>query len=843
MPGFTSAEVQASVDKFLLGNVSVPITSLGARDVMAARDDIYALLTTTLLLRPDSYFYVILLARNRLEALRRQQAAALSFILDPSNVAALNRRGTPVTSTTDLTNARASLLNMNAGLNQGGGNQTKNLGPEVSRFRASIESFVTDQLKPNVVEGSTVTETAGELRAKIDTTWKEIVVRHESILTLSTAISEAITNLNAAKLPQSAVQAVVSRMQSRLDELTTELEADKTLETHRESMLELLTMRTLLGRVSSFRTPQEILAPLTGDSGQVSPLGGTTAPSLTGTISGPFNIPPPVATLDFETGAPVVPSSIVMPRYSNAEVFSADLAYPLTFPVNAELRLRVDGTLYPAQSYSAAVYASDVLFLASINTYLTTNLIPATAFIVGAKIYIRSNTETDISSVSVLDTTANQILFLNTTGFLHNAVCKPLTAQEIIRAGSPWPSVRLSDAKTEYGNFPGVTVAASVLDLSKSSGVVTTTGSETLTFAVNLESLGVRALDTLIVIDGFTTYIRTILSVAGGVVTLDDAIPNLGIKPYRIGPDFTSLPVGARVLVSSNSVPLNTGPYRVVLGEVAQITVDRTFFFNADPVNVVLQTSFLVATATGASSTDGITANPASVGATAIGYTVTPTQVRAGLTHFEAVGTVDFLARGVGVGDQLTLQTTPAPTVVAIELVEISDLTTEPVPFFVGPVEYVIRSARYLAWLELVSDVDAFVENADFAAADFAITRILSGAASTVLLSGGGPVGLYAAQIDLLASIQDYSVPFERTIDNILRMLTEQGMDRAADLFTTLQVEEFFGMHPDGVSYSSNLIRTAADVTRNVAPVSRNARSIMVAPEVAIRYRRRTTSG
>ncbi len=838
MPGFTSAEVQAAVDKFLLGSVSVPITSLGSRDVMQARDDIYALLTTTLLLRPDSYFYTIFLAKNRLEALRRQQADALSFILDPANVAALNRRGTPVTSTTDLTNARASLLNMNAGLNQTGGVQTRNLGPEVSRFRSSIESFVTDQLRPNVVAGSTVTETAGELRAKIETLWKEVVARHDQILTLCTAISDAISNLNGAKLPKSAVQAVVSRMQSRLDALTTELAADKTLETHRESMLELLTMRTLLTRVSFFRTPAEVLAPLTGDASQLSPIGGVAAGSITGTISGPFNVPP-LSTLDFETGTPVTPSSIVMPRYSNAEVQSPDLVYPITFPLNAELRLRVDGTLYPAQSYSLAVYATDVAFLASINAYIAANLIPATAYISGAKIFIRSNTPNDISSVSVLDTTANQLLFLSIAGFTRNAICLPITAAEIILAGAPWPKVRLSDAHTEYGNFSGRTAAANVLDLSKSSGLVDVPGGDTLVFTTNLESVGVKKGDSIILLTG--PEIRTITSVAGGVVTVDSPLPVIGIGiAYRIGKDFTTLPVGARVLVGSNAVPLNSGPYRAVAGDVAQVTVDRPFFVLADPVTAVLQTSFLVATATGATPTDGITANPASAGATAVGYVITAVQVRAGITMFEALGTVDFLARGVGVGDQLTLQTAPTPSVTTIESVQLTDLTTAAVPFFAGPVEYVIRSARFLAWLDLVATVSYFELNVDFAAADFAITRILNGAAATALLSGGGPVGLYSTQIALLGSIQDYVVPFERTIDNILRMLVEQGMDRAADLFTTLQVGEFFSMHPDGVSYSSNLIRTAADVTRQVAPVSRNARSIMVSPEVVLRYRRRT---
>ena len=65
MAGYTSEEVQAVIDSFLLGTVSTPSTSLNVRNTLSARDDIYALLTTTLLMRPDTYFYVILLAKNR----------------------------------------------------------------------------------------------------------------------------------------------------------------------------------------------------------------------------------------------------------------------------------------------------------------------------------------------------------------------------------------------------------------------------------------------------------------------------------------------------------------------------------------------------------------------------------------------------------------------------------------------------------------------------------------------------------------------------------------------------------------------------------------------------------
>ena len=80
MAGFTDDEVEQAVDQFLFTQVSVPQTKTGARDVLSARDSVYDLLTAALLLRPDSYFYVIFLAKNRLRALVTSQIAALDSI-------------------------------------------------------------------------------------------------------------------------------------------------------------------------------------------------------------------------------------------------------------------------------------------------------------------------------------------------------------------------------------------------------------------------------------------------------------------------------------------------------------------------------------------------------------------------------------------------------------------------------------------------------------------------------------------------------------------------------------------------------------------------------------------
>ena len=179
MAGYTSDEVQAAIDKFLLGAVSVPKTHLNSRDVVAARDDVYALLTTALLLRPNVYFYVIWLAKNKLEALRRAQKADLDILLDTTTNTSLTKQGRPVASTTELTNAHASLLNINAGMNAATGNRTKTRGPEVARIKQSIERFVSAALVPNVVDGVDVLQTAGEVRADIATRWAIILARDE----------------------------------------------------------------------------------------------------------------------------------------------------------------------------------------------------------------------------------------------------------------------------------------------------------------------------------------------------------------------------------------------------------------------------------------------------------------------------------------------------------------------------------------------------------------------------------------------------------------------------------------------------------------------------------------
>ncbi|MGA1354636.1 MAG: hypothetical protein ACO32I_07695, partial [Candidatus Limnocylindrus sp.] len=78
--GYTDEEVRAAVDKFLLRQASISLLPNGARNVLQLRDTVYDLVTTVLLLRPDSFFYVVWQASNKLRGLVDQQIAALDQI-------------------------------------------------------------------------------------------------------------------------------------------------------------------------------------------------------------------------------------------------------------------------------------------------------------------------------------------------------------------------------------------------------------------------------------------------------------------------------------------------------------------------------------------------------------------------------------------------------------------------------------------------------------------------------------------------------------------------------------------------------------------------------------------
>ena len=262
--GFTDEEVREAVDKFLLRQVSVSPLPNGARNVIQLRDTVYDLITTILLLRPDAFFYAVWQATNKLKGLVSKQIAALDSIA--TDGPGVTRPSKKVTSTSELTNARAALLEINAGLNARTVGVSGSIGPAVARFRRSVGLFLEGEITKNVVVSNEVVDTADGLKASIQAEWADAVTRHDEIVALSSSIALALSQLASVRLPQSAVQSLVSKIQSRLVELESTMAGTSAVAESRQAMLDLLTMRTLLTKASSFRAPALKLMPLVGDS-------------------------------------------------------------------------------------------------------------------------------------------------------------------------------------------------------------------------------------------------------------------------------------------------------------------------------------------------------------------------------------------------------------------------------------------------------------------------------------------------------------------------------------------------------------------------------------------------
>jgi hypothetical protein len=792
---YTSEEIQTKIDQFLRTSIQVDRTRLGTRDILTMRNEIYDLLTTSILLRPDSFFYIVRLTVNRLEALRRQQATDVTDILE--SLVGINRRSTPIENTAELSNARAALLGINAGLNARQSGISGALGPGVEKFRNAVERFIDTELADNVIVAGDPTETGDELRVRIQTLWSEALSRHSDMVELVTAIIAATARLESAQLPYDAIQGIVSRIRTRLDEVITELGGSQAIEKSREDMLDLFVMRVLLTRAASFRTPSLSLAPLTGDSATMVLTSGTIPGSIQTPLSGPY-VYGAGESIEFDTESGPTHDVVALPGFTNAEMRSiAGLPPSITFAGTETLDMLVENVSPGAPHVFSAAAKTLATIATEIDGYLGA---AGTSFVdvPNSQIVIQSADATDASLLQVLRDTPAKLDLVGLLGLPDTGRASPTAVPDIA-----------SDIGT--GTSDRVVAESVFTDLGSFSGDIRTgAGNERKVFVQNVLSAAL---------------------------------------------------IGARVQIVSPDL-LNPGYYSIAAvidegsGEYS-FTVDRDFYSRPDAVDTALIfTDYLKVSAAGAAPTDGIAVTPSTPGALALGFTPSATQTK-GLADTATISVGDLLQRGVRVGDLLQLDTesvADAHTLTAVDTGEVSFSPGFTYPNPVVPVDYAIRSARYQSYQNFIDGISSLDgvqswldEWEDVTELDRRVTQVirggLPGQAAELLQSyldstGTAPTGesaLPAGVSDLTtleADVDAFSVPFESMIDNVLRMLSEQGMDRALDLLLNLDLDEFFTMPAEGVSYSTWLTKQSADAARELAPVSKFAKSANVAEEV-----------
>ncbi len=827
MPGFTEEEIDASVNQFLLSELTVTTLQSGSRDVTKARDTVYDLLGIALLLRPDSYYYVIYLAKNRLRGLIDLQIADLDAIATAGPHT--TRPSKRIESTAELTNAQAAILELGSGMNARTEGVRGSIGPAVDRFRRSVSRFVSTELTKNVMVGGQVTETGPELRSKIQALWSSVTERHFQIQELAEGISDAINSFGRIRLPQSAVGKIVNRINTKLTGLQETLGGTQGIQQSRSAMLDLLTMRSLLTKASSFRNPDLVLMPKAGDGTTVSLIDsdGIQA-SVTGDVSGPFNYGPAASlTIDINGGA--VTYNIPLPRQSmgsRAELRSQVLAFPDFPSTPAEVRFNVEfGVLSPGAPYSLSggPWASGTAAAAELDT-----VSPAVDVS-----WDSTNNQLVFQSVSDGDDVLLYPLFVDSAHqrFVEwafgappqEAVSTPVSAQDVaaaIRLAAPEIDVEV--LATTLASFSGA-ISGTTVEHSLAAGADLASDGTTLLTSptVNFENAGVLP-GMGVEITAPAPQQVTVVSVSGRTLVVSAPVPAATLT-YYIGPDYGAVTAGARVRVTAFTNRYNSGHYRVVSSGIGRITLDRSVAEAEDDVMISVFTEYLKLSARGTTTSSSIEVQ-ASAAATALGL---PTAVEtASLTSFQ-LSSGDFLLRGVRTGDLVDL-VSPSSSLSTNTLaaVESSLITvTDPVAYEAGNWSYSIRSLRAAQFEPLRIAASNYLSTAyvaNFPALDRLIARLINGSQYSSDISGG--IQSYrSALVSLLAAVTTYFVPVEAPIDGAIRTMQEQGFDRALDLLLTLRIEELFTMHPDGVSYATWVVRNAATVAREVVPATKFA--------------------
>ena len=250
---FTSDEIQASLKKFLVTEVASAKTAYGLRNTVEMKQGVFDLLATIFLLDPSSFFSLVQLATYRAAGFAAAQETDGTTL--QGAISQLGKKAVPITSTAELVNAQAALLNVNAAV----GRRTTGVGgkvsPTVERFQQATQAFLSGELAPNVVESGVVGTTAAAAQQTIAGLLQDFDTRHAQIEVALISLRDAVPDMAALRLPDHTTQQILAKAQSVLSKLVDTMSGDGAHAASREAMLDLLAMRAAVTKAASFAPP------------------------------------------------------------------------------------------------------------------------------------------------------------------------------------------------------------------------------------------------------------------------------------------------------------------------------------------------------------------------------------------------------------------------------------------------------------------------------------------------------------------------------------------------------------------------------------------------------------
>lgn len=793
---FTDAQIQEAVEKFLLGNIAASQVKGGARDTTQAHADLLGYVASAFLLDPDAYWYVVWLAKNRARARVREALAQVELFR--AAAASGGRAYRNIKSTGDLVSATVALQDLSTGLTVG---RIRGAAPPaLQRAQSALTRFVRQHLAVNVVSSSgEVLGTAQEGGDAASSALEALSEVQGNLLLECEALIDASTDVAAMHMPSYVATSLIERVQVRVTEITAALSSTTQASENSAAFLDLLAAKTLLGAITSFRSPTRTRTAVVDAAPSVC------APASFSISGGPWFLAPGTA-LGLEVNG--VPVSIPLP--SSRPVLSAASVDPTLLSPTDEVSISLDhGASTDFYAYAGPDLVDITAFTAATNAALP----GVTAYVSGGTLYLRRENDAPSASIELTaDTSARGAFadwFTGGTGCRGSVVVaypSPVKAHvlaALLEASDP--GVRAEESVEELSAFLTSTWAGTTFTDVACSGSLTSTGT-VVTVPANLAAKLVVGEAFLISGIGYE-----ITSKDGTSVLTTPAVP-AGTHTFTAGTSFVGTPLGTPVLIAG-STGFSLWTY-VTAVEGSSVTVQGPAWDWGETVRVALiQESVhvsLIDTSPG-SSLEVL----ASSGASALG--VTPALHTSEITQFT-------LDAGAGKAGDLLRLVAPSGVEYTREIVSVgATVEVEAVPYEAGTWSAQVLNGDYVAYEDLAAACAAYADST-------AYTNFLALTGSAVRGSGLGvavdaAATAYTAALTTLATALDaYLVNTSSAVQQVVALLSERGLDRGVDLFLNPGVSALLASSIDDLTYASWLARVAGDVTRQVAPARKTSR-------------------
>ena len=291
MADFNTTEVLNEVSKLFRAGLDAGKEG-GNLNTRAEYAQLLELISTTLLLNNDAIFYLALLASNQLSNVVVQEVAILEDILVLLDD--LGQVGSPVRDTATLSNARTSILSLDAASSLTG-------RPESDRFTRQMDIFA-EQVKGNVVSesrGNILVRPREDARNILEVNLGRLTSLHYRLLAAIIPLRDLLDDYLVLDIPSRVSSTVLSVVNTRLQDTITTLESDtdtENLEFQRRLFLETLANKVGVKILANFSDPRELkfrspLRPIPSTLAHLGQVTGSGVPASILTSPGPWDLP------------------------------------------------------------------------------------------------------------------------------------------------------------------------------------------------------------------------------------------------------------------------------------------------------------------------------------------------------------------------------------------------------------------------------------------------------------------------------------------------------------------------------------------------------------------------